>query len=112
MSGESNTSNNCSTGVQVDVGGSGGTAPELVVVSPSVDDDTPDAGAVRPPGTTFYFEVETSGRSCLRAGGFVSCNDSRVSIRNWSINGIRVTLVASRNDDDSWTLDDVEPEPD
>ena len=44
VSGESNTGNNCSTGVRVDVGGGGGTAPDLVVVSPTVDDDTPDAG--------------------------------------------------------------------
>ena len=227
VAGESDTANNCSTGVQVDVGGGGGTAPDLVVESPSVDDDTPDTGAtitlsatvrnrgdgasgtttlryyrssnatistsdtevgtdfvaglaagasggesisltvpsdagtyyygacvdsvsdessttnncsgsvevevsdggggtdtycrdddvIEPGercdlhGTTFYFEVESSGRGCLRAGGVISCSGNSVSIRNWSINGIRVTLVASRNDDDSWTIDDVDPEP-
>ena len=32
--------------------------------------------------------------------------------RNWTVNRIRITLVASRNDDGSWTIANVEPEPD
>ena len=219
VSGESNTANNCSTGVRVDVGGSGGTVPDLVVVSPSVDDDTPDAGdtitfstTVRnrgdgtsaattlryyrssnatisssdtavgtdavgglaagasgaesisltvpsDAGTYYYgacvdsvsgesntanncsdgvevevsdggggtdsycrdddtvdagdscdiyntnhtFEVSSSGRACV--SGF--CSSGSLSIRSGSW-----TLVGSRNSDDSWTIDDVEPEPD
>ena len=39
VSGETNTNNNCSTGVQVKVG-----APDLVVESPSVDNTTPTTG--------------------------------------------------------------------
>ena len=43
VSGESNTTNNCSSGIAVTV--SAATAPDLVVGTPSVDDSSPDAGA-------------------------------------------------------------------
>ena len=42
VSGESNTGNNCSSGVRVTVGGSG--SPDLIVESPTVDDNTPTTG--------------------------------------------------------------------
>ena len=61
--------------------------------------------------TSFYFEVEASGRGCVRAGGFTSCGGTGISMRNTTINGVRITFVAARNNDDSWTIDDVEPEP-
>ena len=106
VSGESSTTNNCSDGVAVEV--SGGNDDSYCR-----DDDTLQTGErCDLHGTTFYFEVEANGRGCLRAGGVTSCNGNSISVRNWSINGIRVTLVASRNDDDSWTIDDVDPEPD
>ena len=47
VTGESDTANNCSGGVKVEIsddGGGSGTAPDLVVESASVDDDAPDAG--------------------------------------------------------------------
>ena len=44
VSGESNTGNNCSPGVRVTVSADTSEAPDLIVESPSVDDDTPDAG--------------------------------------------------------------------
>ena len=44
VSGESNTGNNCSSGVSVTVGGSGGGSPDLIVESPTVDDNTPIIG--------------------------------------------------------------------
>ena len=45
VEGESDTDNNCSSGVRVTVRSSGGTdAPDLVVDTPSVDDANPDAG--------------------------------------------------------------------
>ena len=61
--------------------------------------------------TSFYFEVETSGSGCVRAGGFTSCAGTGISMRNATINGLRITFVAARNNDDSWTINDVEPEP-
>ncbi|MCY4027592.1 MAG: hypothetical protein OXH75_14940 [Acidobacteria bacterium] len=47
VSGESASANNCSDAVEVEVGGDGGGegTPDLVVVSPAVDDDAPEAGA-------------------------------------------------------------------
>ena len=45
VSSESNTANNCSTGVQVTVsGGGGGSQPDLMVDAPTVSDSAPDAG--------------------------------------------------------------------
>ena len=93
VSGESNTGNNCSSGVSVTVGGSG--RPDLIVESPSVNDNTPTTGqsitlsaTVRNQGnassasttlryyrstnatiTTGDTEVGTDGVSSLSAGG-------------------------------------------
>ena len=108
VSGESDTTNNCSAGVEVEVSDGGGGGDSYCR-----DDDVIQSGnRCDLYGTAFYFEVESSGRGCLRAGGVTSCNGNSISARNWTVNGIRITLVASRNDDDSWTIDDVEPEPD
>lgn len=106
VSGESDTANNCSDGVEVEVSDGGGDSycRDDDVVEPTERCDLYS--------TTFYFEVESSGRGCLRAGGVINCNGNSISARNWTVNGVRITLVASRNDDDSWTVDDVEPEPD
>ena len=57
-------------------------------------------------GTNQYFEVEASGRGCLRGVSTV-CSGGSI---NWRTSSL--TFVASQNDDDSWTIDDVEPEPD
>ena len=62
-------------------------------------------------GTTFSFDVDSNGRGCLRAGGFVSCAGSGLSLRNTTINGVRITFVASRNDNNSWAIEEVSPEP-
>ena len=62
--------------------------------------------------TTFTFDVDANGRGCVRAGGFLTCNGSRLSMRNTTINGVRITFVADRNSDDSWTIDDIDPKPD
>ena len=43
VSGESDTTNNCSSAVRVTVGGSGGGDPDLVIESPSVSDSSLDA---------------------------------------------------------------------
>ena len=44
VSGESNTGNNCSSGVRVTVTGGGSSVPDLVVSSPSVSNSSPSAG--------------------------------------------------------------------
>ena len=44
VTGESDTSNNCSSSVQVDVTEPPPSTPDLVVGSPSVDDDSPETG--------------------------------------------------------------------
>ncbi len=62
-------------------------------------------------GTGFTFDVESSGRSCLRAGGFISCSGNRQNLSNLTINGVRITLVAARNQDNSWTIENVDPIP-
>ena len=61
--------------------------------------------------TDFTFEVEASGRSCLRAGGFTSCSGNRQNFPNTTINGITITLVAASNPDGSWTIEDAAPVP-
>ncbi len=60
--------------------------------------------------TTFTFDVDANGRGCLRAGGFLSCSGSRLSIRNTTINGVRITFVADRNSDSSWMIDECRSE--
>ncbi|MDE0063037.1 MAG: hypothetical protein OXU72_09640, partial [Gammaproteobacteria bacterium] len=109
VSDESDTRNNCSDGAKVEVSddrGGGGTD------SYCRDDDDIDPGdRCDIYSTDFYVEVDGSGRGCLQAGGFVSCSDNRLSHRNTTINGVRITLLAASNADDSWTIDDVEPEP-
>ena len=107
VSGESRTDNNCSSGVKVEVADGGGGSDSYCRDDQSVE-----------PGrrcdifdTSFWFEVRTSGRGCLRAGGISICGGNSIR-QNGSLNGVRVTLLADRGDDDSWTIDDVEPEPD
>jgi hypothetical protein len=61
--------------------------------------------------TSFYFEVQSSGTGCLRAGGITSCSGRSQNWRNSTLNGVRITFVASRNSDDSWTISEVDPSP-
>ena len=56
-------------------------------------------------GTDHRFEVEASGRGCLHAW-FTRCSARSVSYR-----GSNLTLVAARGDDDTWTIDAVDPVP-
>ena len=73
------------------------------------------AGDVIQPGascriynTSIEFEVRSNGQGCL--AGFI-CAGSGHSNRNSTINGESITFVASRNDDDSWTIEEVDPSP-
>ena len=104
VSGESSTTNNCSDGAKVEVGGGGGD-------SYCRDDDVLRSGdRCDIYNTSFWFEVSGS-RGCLRAGGITICGGNSIR-QNGSLNGVRVTLHADRNSDNSWTIDNVEPEPD
>ena len=106
VSGESSTANNCSDGVRVDVSSGGGGD------SYCRDGDTIDPGnRCDIYNTSFHFEVESSGRGCVRAGGITSCGGNGIQMRNTTLNGVRITFVAARNNDNSWTIEDVDPEP-
>ena len=109
VAGESNAGNNCSTGARVDVSSPGGGA----------SDSYCRAGDTLQPGqsctiytTSFTFDVESSGRGCLRAGGILSCSGNGQNLRNTTLNGVRITFVARRNANDSWTIDEIDPSPD
>ena len=105
---ESNTGNNCSPGVEVEVS----------------DEDEPADSYCRPnqtiqPGDrcdiysreNHYFEVSSTGQGCYRASGITLCGGNSLNYRNTIINGVSITFVASRNTDDSWTISEVEPSP-
>ncbi|MCY4095005.1 MAG: PPC domain-containing protein [Gammaproteobacteria bacterium] len=53
--------------------------------------------------TSTYFQVTSAGRGCLGAG---ICAGNRLVISSGG-----ASIDASRNDDNSWTIVDVEPEP-
>jgi len=108
VAGESSSANNCSDGIEVEVSDEDGGADSYCrdgdVIEPEGDCEIYDTGG-------FSFSVESGGRGCLRAGGFTSCAGGRLSLRNTNLNGVVITFVAERNNDDSWTIEDVDPEP-
>ena len=55
--------------------------------------------------TDWYFEVDSSGTGCLRGVANI-CSGQSITWRSGNL-----TFIAGRNSDDSWTIDDVEPEP-
>ncbi len=57
--------------------------------------------------TTFYFEVTDNGRGCTNLFGGSVCSSQRLNLRSGSN-----LLQANSNTDNSWTITDVEPEPD
>ena len=106
MSSESNTANNCSTGVTVTVSsdGTGGDPTD----SYCRDDDRIDPGdRCDIYGTDQYFEVLSDGRVCQPGGGIVGCFSTRSRIRI----GGSITFHADPVGALSWTIVDVEPEP-
>ena len=102
VTGESDTANNCSGGVKVEISDDedgGGTD------SYCRDDDTFEPGdRCDIYNTSQYFQVTSDGRGCLGAG---ICAGSRLQISSGG-----ASITASHNSDDSWTIEDVEPEPD
>ena len=53
------------------------------------------------------FTVNPNGTSCLSIGGFTSCSGTSHDLRNTAVNQYRITFVAGRNDDGSWTISEI-----
>ena len=101
---ESDVEKNCSDAVAVVVGGDED--------SYCRDGDTvPTGGECDSYDTNFTFDVSASGTGCVRASGISLCSSGSHNYRNSTFNGVTITFVAQRNDDLSWAIEDVEPEP-
>lgn len=101
---ESDDNNNCSDAVAIVVGGDED--------SYCRDGDTvPAGGECDIYDTNFTFDVSASGRGCIQAGGISLCASGSHNYRNSTFNGVTITFVAERNDDLSWAIENVEPEP-
>lgn len=53
------------------------------------------------------FTVNPNGASCLSIGGFTTCSETAHNLTNAAVNQFRVTFVAGRNDDGSWTISEI-----
>ncbi len=101
LSDESNTTNNCSTAVQLTVGAA--PAPDLVVESPTVSDSTPVAGA------SFTLSVavrnQGTGRSDFTDLRYYRSSDSTISTSDTEVGTDSVSgLNASASGDESISL--------
>ncbi|MCY3818444.1 MAG: leucine-rich repeat domain-containing protein [Gammaproteobacteria bacterium] len=106
VSGESNTGNNCSSGVRVSVSDGGGGTDSYCRAEDTLDpDDRCDIYS-----TNIDFYVSSSGQGCIQAGGILLCQGGNINHRNLSLNGQRYTLVATRSGN-TWTISDVDPSP-
>ena len=101
VTGESNTSNNCSSAVTVTVTVSA--APDLVVESPSVSDSSPDAGATFTLSATVRNQGDgSSGATTLR---YYRSTDATITTRDTQVGTDAVgALSASGTSDESIVL--------
>lgn len=53
------------------------------------------------------FTVNRNGTSCLSIGGFTSCSGTSHNFRNAGVNQYRITFVAKKNADGSWTISEI-----
>ncbi|MCY3757205.1 MAG: hypothetical protein OXG96_05730 [Acidobacteria bacterium] len=53
------------------------------------------------------FTVNANGTSCLSIGVFTTCSGTAHNLSNAAVNQYRVTFVAGRNDDGSWTISEI-----
>lgn len=53
------------------------------------------------------FTVSPNGTSCLSIGGYTTCSGTAHNLSNAAVNQYRVTFVAGRNDDGSWTISEI-----
>ncbi|MCY3817914.1 MAG: hypothetical protein OXH52_00925 [Gammaproteobacteria bacterium] len=108
VSGESDTGNNCSDGVKVEVSddGGGGGADSYC----RADDVLSPGDSCDIYSTNIDFSVSSSGSGCVLASGITLCQGADIDHRNRSLNGERYSLRATRDGND-WEIEDVEPEP-
>ena len=101
VAGELDIYNNCSSGVRVTVGDSGGGGGST---------DACRAGLVVNPGESCTyngadFSVNNSGRGTILAGGILLASSSQIDARESTFNGVRWNFYATRNSDsNSWTI--------
>ncbi|MCY4656537.1 MAG: pre-peptidase C-terminal domain-containing protein [Gammaproteobacteria bacterium] len=102
---ESDTTNNCSDGVRLTVSDDdgGGSADSYCRVGDTVD---PGQQCDIYNWSGRYFEVSSSGRGCLQLAAVRLCSGNSVSYRSSGL-----TLVADRNTNNSWTINEVDPVP-
>ena len=70
------------------------------------DDVIQPGGSCDVYSTSTKFDVSSTGQGCLRTGSSTSCAGSGISVRSSNL-----TFVAARNDNNSWTIEEVSPEP-
>ena len=110
VSGESDTTNNCSRGVEVEVSGSGGGGGDSYCRDGQRVDNGTECDIY---STDAVLEIDSSGRFCTRnvPGIGDGCATGRVG-GQWLVNGRGgIRIYATRTTSAYWTIDDVEPEP-
>ena len=108
VTGESDTGNNCSTGVELTVTGTATTAPDLVVESPSVDDKhlDPDDSSIDDFRLSLTVRNQGDGASPEATLRYYRSTDSTITISDTEVETDTVdALGASETDSLSETLD-------
>ncbi len=113
VSGESNTGNNCSSGVRVSVsdggggggGGGGGRSGECVKGNTYDPGEGCDVYGTGGSSSKQRFSVLSDGRARF---GFAT-SGNRISAMNTTINGVRYYFVASHQGGGVWKVDDYRP---
>ena len=70
------------------------------------DDVIQPGGSCDVYSTSTKFDVSSTGQGCLRTGASTICSGGRINTRSSNL-----TFVAARNDNNSWTIEEVSPEP-
>ena len=70
------------------------------------DDVIQPGGSCDVYSTSTKFDVSSTGQGCLRTGSSTSCAGGGINVRSSNL-----TFVAARNDNNSWTIEEVSPEP-
>ena len=98
VTGESNTTNNCSSAVTVTVGVAG--APDLVVESPSVSDGSPDVGAAFTLSATVRNQgTASSAATTLR---YYRSTDAAITTGDTQVGTDAVRALAASSTSDEW----------
>ena len=98
VTGESNTTNNCSSAVTVTVGAA--TAPDLVVESPSVSDGSPDAGASFTLSATVRNQGD--GSSAATTLRYYRSTDAAITTGDTQVGTDAVRALSASSTSDEW----------